>query len=470
MMEIAVLTSEDVIEALRLWHGGEVNRWPLAHLRLSLEIKNENAYGTLAEAGVAAQNRAMLNRGLDLLKSRNPEAADLLRERFEHRRDVMSVANSLNISESSLYYRQRQAITQLTEILLQLEESASTEWQERMISRLPLPSYNELVGIESIWQTLMETIADKSEPYIVTIDGLGGIGKTALADKITRDFIKTTRFDEIVWITAKHTHLSTSGRLKIESGRPALTFSMLVDKIAHQLELQEKVTQLESQRLVKTYLKERTCFVVIDNLETISDYRSLLPKLRKWQNPSTFLLTSRYRLLNEPSVFSLSLRELGTEDAINLIRTEAKHSGFEALIHASNEELAQIHKAVGGNPLALKLVIGQLRFHSLSRVLSRFVNTAAQQSQEGIFDYIYREIWETLSEESKMTLLTLTQAGESGFSFDHLVDVSGLAETTVSSCLEELILLSLVDLGGNILERRYRLHRLTEVFLLRMFA
>jgi hypothetical protein len=33
-----------------------------------------------------------------------------------------------------------------------------------------------------------------------------------------------------------------------------------------------------------------------------------------------------------------------------------------------------------------------------------------------------------------------------------------------------LILLSLVDVGGNLLERRYRLHRLTELFLLQTFS
>jgi DNA-binding IclR family transcriptional regulator len=69
-----------------------------------------------------------------------------------------------------------------------------------------------------------------------------------------------------------------------------------------------------------------------------------------------------------------------------------------------------------------------------------------------------------------MTLLALTQAGETGFNLDHLVAVSSLPEATVDQCLQELILLSLVDLKGSLFERRYSLHRLTEVFLLRMFA
>ena len=278
------------------------------------------------------------------------------------------------------------------------------------------------------------------------------------------------KFDEVAWVTAKHTHLSTLGRLQIESGRSALTFPMLSERLATQFELPQQETHLQRQRLVGQHLKNRQCMIIIDNLETAADYHSLLPELKKWQNPSKFLLTSRLRLLDEPGVFSTSLQELTEPDALRLIRMEAKMSGFASLAAAEEKDLQKIYKAVGGNPLALKLVIGQLRFQSLHRVLQRFARSAEQSSQEGIFDYIYQEIWEDLQNESKVTLLALTQAGESGFTFDHLFEISGLSETSLSQALEQLILLSLVDLSGTLTERRYRLHRLTEVFLLRSFA
>jgi hypothetical protein len=51
----------------------------------------------------------------------------------------------------------------------------------------------------------------EKEHFILSIDGIGGLGKTALADFLTRQTIKTTRFDEIAWVTAKHTHLSMLG-------------------------------------------------------------------------------------------------------------------------------------------------------------------------------------------------------------------------------------------------------------------
>jgi hypothetical protein len=63
------------------------------------------------------------------------------------------------------------------------------------------------------------------------------LGKTALADRITRDLTKSTRFDDIAWVTAKQTHLSSLGRLQMESNRPALTFPMLIDQLAAQFDL-----------------------------------------------------------------------------------------------------------------------------------------------------------------------------------------------------------------------------------------
>jgi len=466
-----VISSDDVLAALRLWHGGETPYWPLAKMRLGLGFaQTEDVYSTLAEAGPAANNRAILSYGFEQLRSASPEAEELLKERFENRRDVLTVANRLNISESTLYYRQRQAVSHLTDILNQLEDVASSEWRARMNSRLSIPSYETLVGITNAEKLLTEALFSEKEHFIVSIDGIGGLGKTALADYLTRQTIKTTRFDEIAWVTAKHTHLSMLGRLQIESGRPALTLPLLIEKLCTQFNLTTSngSTQLQRQRMLYKFMKDRRCLIVIDNLETVADYRSIIPELQKWQDPAKFLLTSRIRLLSEPGIFSYSHKELDKGASLQLIRQEAKRGGFTDLATASDEDIAKIYKVVGGNPLALKLIIGQLRFYSLSSVLSRFTAKKLTETNEGIFDYIFREIWESLDDNSKTILISLTQAGESGFTIEHLMAVSELDEPLVYNSVTGLVLSSLVDITGSLFERRYKLHRLTEIFLLRL--
>lgn len=472
MTNVEILTYEATLEALRLWHGGDPPRWPLEHLRLwSLATHQRHQYASLSDTGPAAQNRTVLTWGLEKLRESTPEAEDLLRERFEHRRDVMTLANRFNVADQTLLYRQRQAVHQLHEALNRLEVEAGAEWQQKMLARLELPTYSRLVGVDEARQKLREALMASEGTFIAAASGLGGIGKTALVDQVVRELIQTTRFEDVAWVTAKQTHLTSFGRLQVESGRAALTFPMLVDGLASQLGISQeaKSSQIERQRLIQRHMREYACLIVIDNLETVADYRALLPELRRWQDPTKFLLTSRVRLIDQPDLFVLSLQELPATAAFALIRQEAKRTGFAELEGAEDNDLQPIYDAVGGSPLALKLIVGQLRVYSLTQVLDRFARGAAER-QEGLFDYIYTEIWESLSDPNKHALLGLSQAGESGFTFDHLLGVSGLARSVLSRALEELILLSLVDVGGNLVERRYRLHRLTELFLLQTFS
>jgi hypothetical protein len=467
--KLSVLASADVLDALRLWHGGAIERWPFANLRLNLQATDEQEiHGSLSETGPAARNRVILNRGLEKLREISPSASSLLRERFEKGRDVLEVANSLNIAEATLHYRQRQAINQLTDILMVLEEAASEDWQNKMLGRLELPTYIELVGIEEPFSLLSDALLAENRNFITVVDGLGGLGKTALADWVTRQLIQTTRFNDIAWITAKQSYLSAMGRLEVETDVPAMTIPILLDRLAAQFNLtSHNITYLQHQREVRSYLRDQPNLVIIDNLETIADYKALLPTLREWQSPSKFLLTSRRRLLDQPGIYSISLKELSQEAAFLLIRQVAEHSGFGELAGADDETLWKIFRAVGGNPLALKLMVGQLRFYSLPQVLARFTENDITE-ENGLFDYIYRENWETISDEEKETLLALTQAGGNGFTFEQLAARVSLSEPTLIQCLENLILLSLVDRAGTLMERCYRLHRLTELSILRM--
>jgi hypothetical protein len=258
------------------------------------------------------------------------------------------------------------------------------------------------------------------------------------------------------------------GRLEVETEVPAMTIPYLLEKLAEQFELApNSITHLQRQREVRTYLRDQPNLVIIDNLETVADFKALLPTLREWQSPSKFLLTSRRRLLDYPDVFSISLTELSEDAALLLIRQVAEHAGFSELARAEPEILRKIFEKVGGNPLALKLLVGQLRFYSLPQVLDRFSDDLKGE-ENGIFDYIYRDSWESISDEEKETLLALTQAGQSGFNFEDLKDRVSLSRAKLTECLENLILISLVDRTGTLMDRCYRLHRLTELSILRM--
>jgi len=70
---------------------------------------------------------------------------------------------------------------------------------------------------------------------------------------------------------------------------------------------------------------------VVDNLETVIDYQTLLPFLRQLAQPSKFLLTSRHGLFAYTGVFCLSLKELSQVDSLALLQYEAEMRGVAAL-------------------------------------------------------------------------------------------------------------------------------------------
>jgi len=64
------------------------------------------------------------------------------------------------------------------------------------------------------------------------------------------------------------------------------------------------------------------------------------------------------------------------------------------------------NEVVGGNPLALKLVVGQLCVLPLSQVLEN-LKQARGQTIDDLYTYIYWQAWHTLDETSQKVLLVM---------------------------------------------------------------
>lgn len=437
------ITTDLVLNALRLWNIQDIPIHPFHTTHLK------------------KQPTTSLNWAMEKLKYRNPKAHALLEERFIHGKEISVICERENVAEATILYRQRKAIETLTGILMELEEQVLYDWQQNVLSVVPAATYQKLIGIDDKIQAAITAVPNN---VIVAIDGLGGIGKTALADYTVRQLFATSEpFSRVAWITAKQTPQNTT----IESRLPALTPMMIVSELAEQWEISAQ-SRLVAQREVERILDNDANLIIIDNLETHTDYQTLLPMLQKRRHHTRFMLTTRRRLLHE-HVCSISMNELSINDSFALMRFEANASGFSELANASNETLQSIYDAVGGNPLAIKLVVSQLRFHSLHRVLEGMKSRAVVNGRN-VFDYIYELTWQTVGDEHKMALLALSQAGAVGFTFEHLETVSQIPEGKLYDVLEYLIELALVDSDGDVHHRRYRLHQLTATFINNTFG
>jgi hypothetical protein len=321
-----------------------------------------------------------------------------------------------------------------------------------------------LFGVSQDQQRLRQLLEQPGAPWLIAIDGIGGIGKSSLAAELAREISPLNRFCDIAWVSAKQEEFSPgTGIWPVD--RPALNVDDLATHLLEQLEEKFPFAHSSEEKIahLTNLLKKQPYLIVIDNLETVADYEALLPLLRQLAGPSKFLLTSRHSLHAYPDIFCLTMKELDQASTFALLKYEAEIRGLSLLANASPTQLEAIYQVVGGNPLALKLVVGQIHILPLSHVLEN-LQQAQGKKTEDLYTYIYWQAWQGLDTMSRSVLLVMPLA--QGGTLAQLTIVSGLAMPELNQALEHLITLSLVEVYGDIEDRRYRIHRLTETFLL----
>lgn len=409
-------------------------------------------------------NRHLILEGIEQLAMQKERYAQLLQLRFIEEWTVTSIAQKLSIAEGTAYKWQNEALQQLAELLHEQETDAREVRRQQLARRFDLPPPVHLIGVKEYLLTLLDLVCAPGPPWLIAIEGIGGIGKTTLANALLRELVLTGRFKEIIWICARQQTFQPAGSPQL-SQRPALDEDALFNALLEQLNNGEGMAASPQSKLLtlSNLLKTAPYFIVIDNLETTLDYQTLLPTLHKLANPSRFLLTSRHSLQAQPDIACFPLKELNQADAFALLKYEATVQRLAALTTASEAQLQSIYNIVGGNPLALKLIVGQLSRFPLSHVLTN-LQKAQGQKIDALYTHIYRQVWQSLDSISQQVLLIMPLAQRSDIT--HLKAISKLESATLNQALENLLDVSLLQVSGDLDERYYHIHQLTKSFLL----
>ena len=413
-------------------------------------------------AAMRLATNQVLHDGLEALAEQDDTAATILRGRFVEDEKLVAIGHQLNMSEFSVSRRQRDAIMALSQIIWQRELTARQNWAKQLIDALPHPTYSKLFGVQSAQQKLVDQLLDGEAPPLVAIEGIGGVGKTALADAVVRRVIQQFQFEHIAWVYVERPK-TLSGR----SESPRLTFEGILNTLARKLWPQPPMN-LSAEKLleqIRFKLKETPYLVVIDNLEAESDLAYLLAQLPSLAVPSRFLLTTRVHPSSlQTAVYRHSLRELPEPDATELIYHYAESIGIDGIQEATDEHILAIYQMTGGNPLALRLVVGLLDTLPLSHILAGFLNNQVAEI-ESVYSRIYQQAWQTLSDNARELLQAMPLVAETGATPDYLLAISGIDENQFWPALNELRGRSLIEVRGSLLEKKYGIHRLTDSFL-----
>jgi tetratricopeptide (TPR) repeat protein len=293
-----------------------------------------------------------------------------------------------------------------------------------------------------------------NHPNIISIDGIGGVGKTALALELVYecwDASMATRkkpkdqiaiFDSFIWTTAKDHELALDNILDEVARTTGSDFIM-------------KQSLAEKKNSVQNIFRDKRCLLVVDGYETIKD-KDIHHFLTNVPETSKVLITTR-----EPRIESrfISIKGLPKEDALELIRYHGKILGLTSIETAADIVLERIWEATDGHPLAMKWVLGQIKQKGQSlEVVLDFLSNA----EGNIFDYIFSRSWKLLSPTAKQ-ILRIMPVFEIDGEQQAIERASGINGKSFNTALGQLVEMSLVH-ASDTLEKRYSLHPLTRAF------
>lgn len=378
---------------------------------------------------------------------------------------VEALAAAAHVSERQFRRRVEAGIRLLTEQLRVAEMSAQGRWRRLHLDRyLPPPDYLHLFGIQELVAAAVNLLTDANGPAMIAFEGIGGIGKTTVAQAIAQHLAENGPFAAILWISAQQRRLLTTGIIEALP-EPAMTFADLLLHAIRQLGRDDllAVGPDEQEKALQGLFHDVPHLIIVDNLETMADHQALVPRLRRMLGLSRAILTSRQSLRDYPFIQVFPVPPLAPADSVALVWNELARVG-RCLDPADRSSLEELCALAGGLPLALKLIAGLLiGGAATSRIRDELLQAGGVAS--ALYTYIYRHTWFLLSENARRLLIDMLLIAPDGEDLTWLEATSTLSVEPLRRALTELIDHCLVQITGTLDHPFYRLHPLTIIFL-----
>lgn len=270
--------------------------------------------------------------------------------------------------------------------------------------RILAPDYTEFVERPEIATQIERALRD---PRISTVSllGIGGAGKTAIATWVVLRCYERGDFPFIVSITAKDRELTVSGIQALASGMS--TFDALLDGILEVLgfpDLKAKSTE-EREKEVRTLLTDSKGLLYIDNLETVDDPRiiTFLDELPIGMRSITTSRRTRVRVAVRPiEVGPLTQPEVGA-----FIKSLQTIPGFGYVADLTPVEIERIGDACDRIPLAIRWSLARASSAAEALHTADSITKSGRRGEE-LLEFSFRRVFEGLEINERKILETLS--------------------------------------------------------------
>jgi predicted ATPase/DNA-binding SARP family transcriptional activator len=286
--------------------------------------------------------------------------------------------------------------------------------QETAIGQRPVPSnlpsrLNSFISREQEHASLLEMLGT-SEVRLVTLVGLGGVGKSRLALEVARSVQQTRQFPDGVFVVFLEAIDSSTA---------------MISELLRVLEVPLESDDAPQVRLTE-WLRHRQVLVLLDNFEHLVPITGLLDDLLETCPAIKFLVTSRERLGSAaewvlpleglPIPTSTHAEPWASQDAIALFDHRAKRLDPTFVLGDHHAGVLEVCRQVLGFPLAIELAAALIRVMSpatLANELRRDADVLA--AVHGMTDDRHRGLravfthsWSLLRPMERTTLMRLS--------------------------------------------------------------
>ena len=313
---------------------------------------------------------------------------------------------------------ERDAIARYTK---EIEGLTSGGRPEKASSFANLPRRPYFVGREQEIKTVLQSLNPNSRTFIIGIEGIGGMGKSALAIELSYRCIEEDLFESVIWISAKESVLTLHGIEPIIPEAKSLSDILITigaslgNPTIGNMPIQDQIKQAYN------LLARRTTLLVLDNFESLSktEQRDILDFLRRSPITLKVLVTSRERVTEGQII---RLQGLSSDESNALLEWDAQQKNIQ-LTKEQNKYVADL---TGGLPLALLWVHGQIAVlgYSAAQVLDKL----SMDSEIPILQYCFNHSWNLLRHHNEKKLLYILALQPEAVSREALRKISGIED------------------------------------------